>query len=157
MEMHHASKMLLELFTLFHPSQLPSERTYARSHPAESAGARRFARCPHSCAAWPHTKASAGAPRRADGGVPQCGHRGGCKVWPQRGDVVTAPESPGWLQRRQQERGVQGDAPSPCPHGCTSCGRGAEQIGLCTDLPEIFLSWVHLFSWLHVEDGWGGT
>ena len=39
MEMHRASKMLLKLFTLFHPRQLPSERTAAGS-----AGAQRCVR-----------------------------------------------------------------------------------------------------------------
>lgn len=43
MEMHHASKMLLKLFTLFHPCQLSSEHTYAHLLPAEGAGARCFA------------------------------------------------------------------------------------------------------------------
>lgn len=46
MEMHHASKMILKLFTPFHPCQLSCERTYARSHPAEGTGAQSFAGFP---------------------------------------------------------------------------------------------------------------
>lgn len=52
MEMHHASKTILKLFTPFSPRQLSCERTYARLHPAEGAGAQSFAGFPGDRTGW---------------------------------------------------------------------------------------------------------
>lgn len=128
--MHHASKMLLKLFTLFHPRQLSSEHTYARSHPAEGAGAWRSAGCPGSRAAWPLAIAWAGSPRQADDGevfppLRLCCWESGAHL--RRGDA---------LRRRQA-----GVVPVPPPrHPWLRSPAATEQhISLCRDLLQIFL------------------
>lgn len=124
--MHHASKMLLKLFTLFHPRQLSSERTYARSHPAEGAGARRFAAAPapqppgprQSHGLAPHGRRMMGRcfpPYACAAGraVPICGEGTRCGA-----------------ARREL---------SPSPLRLRSPAATEQHISLCRDLLEIFL------------------
>lgn len=129
MEMHHASKTLLKLFTLFHPRQLSSEHTYARSHPAEGAGARRFAGCPGSRAAWPLAITWAGSPWQADDG----------EVFPP--PRVRCWESGAHLRRGDAVwRWQAGVIPVLPPPPRLRCPAATEQhISLCRDLLEIFL------------------
>lgn len=106
MEMHHASKTILKLFTPFHPRQLSCEHTYARSHPAEGAGARSSAGFP-----GPRTLLASLAPGNPRAASPQQWMMGRCfpphactagravpickeGMWRGSGRRETAPSSP---------------------------------------------------------------